>query len=568
MQFKKTLLSTIILLFFFIKFFGQTTYLPFGDQQEMFLNRLDIKLQNDSVLKFSKIKPFSREAFVPQLVKIYENKSVQLSKQDKFLMRSMMQNNIEWVPEDMRKDFKSKKSLWNTFYEYPADLYSAHTKDFDISISPMLNFGVSKEGDNDQKLFTNSRGLMIRGKIANRVGFHASITDNQERTPKYVQEYMFERSAVPGAAYYKEFKDAGGVDYFDARGYFTFGVTKHIDVAFGYDKSFIGNGYRSLFLSDNSAPNTFIKLNTRIGRFNYQNLFMELTNAYARGGDKLLGKKFAAMHHLDIDVAKGLNIGFFEGVVFGRTNHVELGYFNPIIFLRALERDNGSPDNAVAGMDFKANIIKRVQLYGQLLLDEFQFKEIKSNKGWWANKFGYQLGAKYIDALGIQNLDVQAELNRVRPFTYTHYDSVANYTHYNQALAHPLMANFNEVIGILRYRPIPKLMIEGKAIYYMQGRDSIATTDPSITYNYGSNIFLSSNTKSKGDYGYKVGDGWKTDVALASLLLSYELKSNLFIDANLIIRKQKTTTTPITSKSATIFNLGIRYNMGRRVFDF
>ena len=51
-----------------------------------------------------------------------------------------------------------------------------------------------------------------------------------------------------------------GYDYFDARGYFTFNVTKYIDVAFGYDKNFIGNGYRSLFLSDfgnsNLVPET------------------------------------------------------------------------------------------------------------------------------------------------------------------------------------------------------------------------------------------------------------------------------------------------------------------------
>ena len=55
---------------------------------------------------------------------------------------------------------------------------------------------------------------------------------------------------------------------------------------------------------------------------------------------------------------------------------------------------------------------------------------------------GIQLGAKYIDAFGIKNLDLQLEYNRVRPFTYSHRDSVANYTHYNQPLAHPLGANF------------------------------------------------------------------------------------------------------------------------------
>ena len=414
MQFKQTVLSTIILMFFCADIFAQTTYLPLGDPQEIILNRLDIKLKNDSVLKFSKLKPFSREGYATQLAKIYNDENNHLSMSDKKDIYSVLQKNIEWLPADMRPAFKSKKPVWNTFYEYPAELYASHTKDFDIAISPMLNLGISKETDNDQRLFTNSRGVNIRGKIANRVGFYVSVMDHQERAPNYVQEYVSERSAVPGAGYFKEFKDAGGVDFFDTRGYFTFGVTKYIDVAFGYDKNFIGNGYRSLFLSDNSAPNTFIKLNTRIGRFNYQNLFMELTNAYARGGDRLLGKKFAAMHHLDIDVAKGLNIGLFEGVIFGRNNHVELGYFNPIIFLRALERDNGSPDNALAGMDFKANLFNKVQLYGQLLLDEFQLKQLKSNTGWWANKYGIQLGAKYVDALGINNLDLQAEINRGR----------------------------------------------------------------------------------------------------------------------------------------------------------
>src|SRR6185369_9400836 len=136
---------------------------------------------------------------------------------------------------------------------------------------------------------------------------------------------------------YKSFKGTG-FDYFDGRGYFTFNVTKYIDVAFGYDKNFIGSGYRSLFLSDFGSPNLFLKLNTRIWKFNYQNLFMELQNADSRFGDKLLGKKYAAMHHLDVNVTKWLNIGLFEGVVFGRVNHFDFGYLNPVIFYRSIEQ--------------------------------------------------------------------------------------------------------------------------------------------------------------------------------------------------------------------------------------
>lgn len=545
---------------------GQTTYLPQGDKQEIILDRLEIKAQRDPALNFSKTRPLSRESFVGAVRKYLNEDStgVALSPVDYYYVESLLKNNLEWLPDDLRQQYESRKPIFNTFYKYPAGFIENHSKDFDISINPLMNFGMMKETGNDQRLFYNSRGVVVRGKIANRIGFNATITDNQERDPSYVQQWTTERQAVPGAGYYKEFKAAGGVDYFDARGYFTFGVTKYIDVAFGYDKNFIGNGQRSLFLSDFGNNNLFLKLNTRIGKFNYQNLFMELTNAHTRGGgDRLLGKKYAALHHLDVALTKWLNLGLFEGVIFGRTNRFEFGYMVPVIFYRSVERNLGSPDNSIVGMDFKANVAKTAQLYGQLLLDEFKLSEMKAHNGWWGNKFGYQVGAKYIDAFRIKNLDLQVELNRVRPFTYTHYDSVANYTHYNQPMAHPLMANFNEWMGLLRFRPLPRLLVEGRAVFYTQGLDSTATV------NFGSNIFLPSTFGRPGDYGYTVGSGWKSDVAIGNLLLSYELKENLYLDASFQIRKQRYTAPPVApTHTSTVLSLGARWNMGRRNFWF
>jgi hypothetical protein len=333
-------------------------------------------------------------------------------------------------------------------------------------------------------------------------------------------------------------------------------------VAFGYDKNFIGNGYRSLFLSDFSTGGLFLKLNTRIWRINYQNLFMELQNADNRIGDKPVNKKYGVFHHLDINVTKSLNIGLFEGVMFGRPNRFDFSYLNPIIFYRSVEQQNGSYDNSVAGLDFKLNVAKHFQFYGQFLLDEFKLSEIKAGNGWWGNKFGIQAGAKYIDAFGIKNLDLQLEHNRVRPFTYSHFDSVSNYTHYNQPLAHPLMANFQELIGIARYQPAPKMLIEAKAIVYQQGRDSSAES-------FGSNIFLINQAPyRKNEFGYDIGSGWKTNVLYASLLLSYELRQNLFLELFGVYRKQETKTAPITSINTTIISFGVRWNMHRREFDF
>ena len=109
----------------------------------------------------------------------------------------------------------------------------------------------------------------------------------------------------------------------------------------------------------------------------------------------------------------------FEAVTFGRKNHFDFQYLNPIIFLRPVESGNGSGDKAKVGFDFKANVANRFQFYGQFLFDEFVLGKLRNDKNNYVNKFGYQVGAKYVDAFGIPNLDLQGEINRVRPFTYS-----------------------------------------------------------------------------------------------------------------------------------------------------
>ncbi|MBL7742227.1 MAG: hypothetical protein JNN00_02025 [Chitinophagaceae bacterium] len=566
----------LLLSFFLTKnVFSQTTYLPQGDKANILLERLEIKISTDSILNFSKVRPFTRKQAVNDIFSRMRRQlpgaiHAKSSSVDEANYRSLLLNNIEYFQDSTGTSpvFRSKKPIWKSFYKTPANLYEVHVKDFDLIVNPVFQYTLSKEKDNDQDLFLNSRGVTVRGRIADKVGFAAYITDNQERDPVYVQQWINDRKATPGAGLYKSFKAAGGVDYFDARGYFTFNAAKYIDITFGYDKNFIGNGYRSLFLSDFGNNNLFLKLNTRIWKFNYQNLFMELHNADNRFGDKLIGKKYAAMHHLDIAFTQWLNVGLFEGVIFGRKDHFDFGYLNPVIFYRSIELQNGSYDNSVVGLDAKANIAHRFQVYGQLLLDEFKLSEIKAGNGWWANKFGIQLGAKYIDAFNIKNLDLQLEHNRVRPFTYSHRDSVANYTHYNQPLAHPLMANFSEVIGVARYQPAPKWLVQGKMIYYTQGRDSAAIGSANYS-SFGSNIFLPHvapyRTK---DYGFEIGSGWKTNVIYASLLVSYELRENLFLELFGVYRRQETKTAPVISGNTTVVSFGVRWNMHRREFDF
>jgi hypothetical protein len=562
MQFiAKSILRLSVLLFPAVSL-AQSSYLPQGNKHQAILDRLEIKLQNNASLNLSTLKPLSRRLAVKAgeyADSLQKAGGILLSAVDQYNLKSLFMNNSEWVEGDTT-GFASKRPLWNTFYKTKANFLEVNEKDFFLAVNPVIQQQQSIESDNtDQRIFLNSKGIAIRGMIAKRLGFSAYFTDNQERGPLFVQQRIIGMDAVPGVGFYKDFKKTA-TDYIDARGSINFTAAKYLDFQFGYDKNFIGNGYRSLFLSDFGNSYLFLKIHTRIWKLDYTNLFMELVpqTVDISAGNKLLDRKYTAMHHLSMQMTRWLNIGVFEAVTFGRKNHFDLLYLNPIIFLRASEQQAGSADNAIIGLDIKANVAKRFQFYGQLMMDEFKLKEIKDGKGWWANKFGIQAGAKYIDAFSVKNLDVQGEINLVRPFSYSHTDSMANYTHYNQPLAHPLGANFIEAIGIIRYQPHPKWTTSARLILWQQGTDTANS-------NVGSNIFMTNGTRA-GDYGFKLPNGPKSTGINAQLLASYEVKENLYLDASILIRRL--TSDVVADRNTSLFTLGVRMNMFRREYDY
>ena len=570
------IIKSFVKLVFFVlpvSAFAQSTYLNQGVKDYHFIDRLEIKQQTNTDLNFSTLKPFNRKAIIQQAEfldsarmgypdsagadKFKDWTDLSLSKIDEYNLRSLYMNNSEWVTGS-KEDFASKKPILKSFYPTKANLLEVNNKDFFLALNPVLQFHQGKEGGNDNSLFLNSRGVTVRGLIGKKIGFSSFITENQERGPAFFQQRVNELRAVPGVGFYKNFKNTG-VDYFDARGYITFNAAKFIDFQLGYDKNFIGNGYRSLFLSDWGNSYLFAKINTKIWKLNYQNIFMELMPQFKKSGDNLLPRKYAAMHHLSMNVTKWLNVGLFEGVVFGRENHFDFQYLNPIIFYRHIEGTLGSPDNAVAGLDLKANVAHRLQFYGQFLLDEFILKEVKNNPTSWVNKFGIQAGVKYVDAFGVNNLDLQFETNRVRPFTYSHNDTIANYTHYNQPLAHPLGANFQEFIGIINYQPAPKWYVYARAIYYKQGLDSSGI-------NFGGNIFKDYRTRISNT-GFELAGGREASCFNGLLQVSYELRENLMIDVTML-RRTYDIASLNSQSNTTMFTAGIRFNMFKRNYDF
>jgi len=561
----KKLLLSVVLLAACIIARAQTTFLPLGSDDYHLLDRLETMSGRLSDTLCQTDKPESRKRTIAFLQQS-DTANKALSAVDRYDMQQMISENGEWTA-DGNGAIDSKHPVFNTFYKKQYDFFYVKTNDFFLVIDPVMSLQGLKETGGSSLLQTNSRGFEARGWISKKIGFYTSCTGNNEMTPAFITSYINSRKAVPGNDYY--IYRNSDYNYLQASGYFDFAVVKnHLNMTFGYGKNFIGDGITSVFLSDFSSSYPYLKFTTHIWKFNYQNLFVRLTPQFAnRNGE--LPHRFTTFHQLSLNVTKWLNIGFFEAVVSGHYDTYDIGYMNPIIYYRALEQSNGSPDNELIGYSMKAIVLKRLQLYGQFLFDEFKPKDFFSNDGFWANKWAMQMGAKYFNAFTIKNLDLQAEMNIVRPYTYSHYDTIANYTNYNQPLANPLGSGFEQLIGIARYEPVRNLTVSVTGMYYIKGADT-------GKINYGNNMFLNYNTR-KSDYGVGNINGVKTNCTSLELNASYQLRRNLFIDLGATQRNFKSdykgiisssTGTSVGNISTTYYYLGIRLNAARRSYNF
>ena len=470
------------------------------------------------------------------------------------------------------------KGVFGLLYNNRANFYEINTENFALRANPVINIQFGRDGD--RTIFRNTRGAELRGTIDSKIYFYTRIIDNQRNFVDYIDASIDKFKAVPGHGTYKDFEstvidDFEGYDYFDAEGYVGLDISKSVAFELGHGKHMIGNGMRSLLLSDSGDNYFYVKLNTRIWKLQYQNIWAELNSLSFRTlpGDRLLTKKYMATHYLAYKPTKKFEIGLFETVIFDRQNQFELQYLNPIILYRVIESGLGSPDNVLLGMNANYTFGGHFQAYGQLVLDELKVDELTAGTGWWANKYGYQLGLKYYNALEIDHLDLQVEYNTVRPYTYSHGRELtvfpeysnASYSHHSQPLAHPLGANFRELLASVKHQWSDKIYLQGRAMFTKYGEDGPGD-------NVGTNILLLNDTRNGGsaenpDFGNETTQGLQTDIMMLGLNASYQLMYNYYLDLDFIYRKSDSelVSRDIDTK---YIGFGLRINMGREHIDY
>lgn len=555
---------------------AQSTYVPVQNQDYYrLIDRYEIKAGGFAPDMPASVRPVQRKA-VAQLAERLWAQDPQ-GAADRYNLQYLMADNWEWLSDSTQALAESRKPFLKALYQRKAAFYSAKVPDFNLSVNPVMDLYYGKDTEAlGGAPFGNTRGVEVRGTVDDRVGFYLYAVDNQIRFPRYVQRYAGAQASIPGEGNWKD-NGSQETDFFSARGYVTFRATKHIHLQAGYDRHQLGNGLRSVVLSPFATDYLFLKINTQVWRFTYTNLFAQMMADNQKvAGKNYFPKKFMSFHRLGFNVTSNFNVGVFENIVFSRQDYTagnvgyELAYLNPIIFFRSLEYGLGDADNSMLGLDFKWNFAKRFQLYGQFVLDDFNVAATTQASGWFANKMAFQFGGKYIDVAGIQNLDLQLEANVVTPYTYAHKDGQAadgtrmftNFQHYNQALAHPLGANFYELLGVVRYQPsfLPSLTLLAKGFYWKQGMDA------SKNENMGSDIFQDYNVNTQ-EFDNKLLQGTVVSSLAAHLEASYQVRHNLFIDARALLRKSSSAEERFNQKD-TFFSLGLRLNAAMRNQEF
>ena len=450
-------------------------------------------------------------------------------------------------------------------------------KDYWITIDPGVDLQVGKDIDAEIDTYNNTRLVYLQGGIGKQFSFFSVIYESQGRFADYFNRFAEARkpaggnpAIIPGRGIAKEFK-SDSYDYPVATGHISYTPSKWFNLQLGHGKNFIGDGYRSLLLSDNASPYPFFKINTTFWKIKYTNIWMSLRDVRTDVSEgRSFRTKYVGTHYLSYNVSKRLNIGLFESVIWENDNDrgFDFNYLNPVIFYRAIEFSTGSRGgNAIIGLSTKYKFTDRINAYGQLVIDEFSSSDIFGGEGSYKNKTGYQIGAKYYDAFGIKNLYLQAEYNRVRPFTYSHNTVVLNYGHNNQSLAHTLGANFSEFVAIARYHK-GRIFADLKVVLAKRGFEFNTTDD---TYFYGGSIYGTENDR-LSDLGNELAQGNTTDFFYSELQAGYLLNpsTNLKVYANIIFRdfKPELETETVFENKTTWVNFGIRTDLFNWYRDF
>jgi hypothetical protein len=398
-------------------------------------------------------------------------------------------------------------------------------------------------GEKEVLKYRGGAGGWIERNAGKHWTLHADAMAWSELLPDFQDNLAARTHSSLGEGY--AYRSGNGIKHYEWNAWADYKAGKYFHFTLGRGKHFVGEGERSLFISDNATSYPFFKITTSAWRIRYMNLYTMMSHPAGSSGDpSAYTKKFTTIHYLSWNALKRLNIGVFEAIVWSNGTEeyprgFDFTYLNPVLFYRPTEYSIGSPDNALLGFAFDVKVGRRTLIYSQLMFDEFLLSNVRAGDGWYGNKQGLQLGAVSHDAFKVKGLTLRAEVDYVRPFMFTHNDSIQNYAHANQPLAHPYGSNTVEMILKAELRR-GRWVLSDLFSFAVMGQDTAADD------SYGNNMFLPESARPAGtntankNYGYFLGEPSEVVILHNEARAGWwlEPRSGLMLEAALTVRSR------------------------------
>lgn len=444
-----------------------------------------------------------------------------------------------------------------------------------FTLDPYVDASIGKSNEKNGVLTDFSAGINMQGVFNKKFSFNLGVITNVNQYPKYLDSIIlskYNRLNPSSNKYIIPGENAAKLNNNNRFAYtnFNFNLTytpsKYFLIAAGYGKNFLGDGYRSLLLSDNSNNYPYLRLQARIWKLTYNVLYNRYTNNfwYEVGGNAQ--PKYSTIHYLGFNTKK-LQIGLFDEVTWlaKDTNFnrgFDLQYLNPLIFIRPLEFTIGSPDNALIGFNAKYKIYNKGFIYGQLALDDINLKlSSQQHSQFYGNKYALQLGIWNNDLFNVKDLSWRLEWNGVRPYTFGHGvggNISLNYTNYYQSLTDPFGANFNEFISMFNYT-------NGRFYGVLENLYTIRGENPGVLYNNGEDLW--GGELGIPQFGVKTMQGIKTKYSYNQLTAGYLINTanRLGVEVNAAYRSRKSA---VVNESEFYFSFGVKTSLYNLYHDF
>ena len=358
-----------------------------------------------------------------------------------------------------------------------------------LSIDPLINveFGddIRDEGLAERSYYKNMRGFVARLNLGDNVSVGSTFRENQAVLPSFLDQ----RTRLSGVAYgqgrTKNFSDYG-FDFAMASAYVSYSPSDKINLQAGHGKHFVGEGYRSLLLSDMAFNYPYLRVQSDWlnGKLNYQNvfaLFQDLNRLENHSlNEGLFERKQAAFHFLSFSPDSRFSIGLFEGFIYPSLDSsgnidVPLNYWAPLIGLNTLLKGDERSGNSNLGVNAKAHIFQRLKLYSQWSFFDEQLSQL-----------AYQFGGKLFLGEGVT---LQLEYNRGAKQSQN-----SIYHHYNESLTHPYQSDYEEFLGGVYFHKnrwmsrvlINNISVQNISINFFDFRQSyIVNPAYNLTFNFG-----------------------------------------------------------------------------------